>query len=85
MKREPGGYGHDMSEITFTVERCEDSGVLVASWDEPSGQGGITTQGCDLRELQDMVQDAVRCHFDADDKPRVVRLHFVSDALLQTA
>jgi len=74
-----------MSEITFTVERCENSGALVASWDEPSGQGGITTQGSDLRELQDMVQDAVRCHFDAGDKPRVVRLHFVSDALLQTA
>lgn len=38
-----------MSEITFTVERCEDSGVLVASWDEPSGQGGITAQGSEAR------------------------------------
>lgn len=61
-----------MTEITFTVERCEDSGVLVASWDEPSGQGGITTQGHDLRELHEMVQDAVRCHFDAGEKPRTV-------------
>jgi hypothetical protein len=32
-------------EITFTVERDRDSSVLVASWDDPSGKGGITTQG----------------------------------------
>ena len=74
-----------MSEITFAVERYEDTGALAASWDEPAGQGGITTQASDLRELQNRVQEAVRCNFDAGENPRVVRLHFLSDALLQTA
>jgi hypothetical protein len=46
-------------------ERDEDSGVLVAVWDAPEG-GGITTQGRDLKELQEQVRDAVRCHFDDD-------------------
>ena len=32
-----------MSEITLTVTVCEDSGFLVASWNEPDGMGGITT------------------------------------------
>ena len=54
----------DVDEIVFQVEVSADSGILVASWDAPSGNGGITTQGQDLRELQDQVEDAVRCHLD---------------------
>ena len=48
-----------MNEIFFKVERDEESSVLVASWDEPGGNGGITTQGHDLSELQAMVREAV--------------------------
>lgn len=29
-----------------------------------------------------MVQDAVRCHFEADAKPRVIRLHLVRDEVI---
>ena len=70
-----------MEEITLRVEHDEESGWLVASWDSPEG-GGITTQGRDLRELQDQVQDAVRCHFEPGEAPRRIRLHFVSDPVL---
>ena len=73
-----------MEEITLRVERDEESGWLVASWDGPEG-GGITTQGKDLRELQEQVQDAVRCHFDRGEAPRRIRLHFVSDPVLTGA
>jgi hypothetical protein len=62
-----------VSEITFNVERCEESGVLTASWDEPDGTGGIATQGHDLTELQQMVKDAVLCHFGPEAQSR----HFV--------
>ncbi len=71
-----------MEEITLRVERCKDSGWLVATWDAPDGTGGITTQGRDLRDLQDQVQDAVRCHFDAGHGPTKIRLHFVADPIL---
>ena len=64
-----------MDEILFQVESSE--GVLVASWDAAEG-GGITTQGKDLRDLQEQVTDAVRCHFDADEVPRRTRIHFVA-------
>ena len=73
-----------MSEITLKVERDE-SGWLVASWDAPDGQGGITTQGSDLRELQDSVKEAVLCHFEAGSLPSTIRLHFVNDPVLATA
>ena len=68
-----------MKEITLTVERDEESGWYVASWDAPRGNGGITNQGRDLRELQHNVKEAVPCHFDDGNGPRSVRLHFVHD------
>jgi predicted RNase H-like HicB family nuclease len=71
-----------MDEITFQVQRDEESGWLVASWDAPAGTGGITTQGKDLRDLQEQIIDAVACHFDGEEAPRRIRLHFISDPIL---
>lgn len=76
-----------LPEIVFTVERDEDSACFVASWDDPAGRGGITTQGEDLRELQDMVKDATTGYFQAVgvSVPSRVRLHFVTDPELALA
>jgi len=73
-----------MKEIVFNVELDEESSFLVASWDEP-GNGGITTQGEDLVELQAMVRGAVLCHFDEGTAPERIRLHFTTDPVLATA
>ncbi|MGO9199585.1 MAG: 2-oxoisovalerate dehydrogenase [Limisphaerales bacterium] len=73
-----------MTEITFNVEPCAETGLLVASWDEPNQRGGITTQGKDLRELQDMVTEALACHFGAGKAPRSIRFHFLADPVLAT-
>ena len=74
-----------MSKITLQVERDDDSGWYVASWDAPDGTGGITTQGRDLRDLQANVQEAVRCHFGAEGVAQEIRLHFASDPVLAPA
>ena len=71
-------------EIAFEVERDEESGWLTASWDAPRGQGGITTQGKDLRELEQNVREAVRCHFENGKLPWRIRLHFLDDPVLAT-
>ena len=68
-----------MDEILFQVEAS--GGMLVASWDAPGG-GGITTQGKDLRDLQEQVADSIRCHFEPGELPRRIRLHFVADPIL---
>lgn len=73
-----------MAEIVFSVGRDPAGGCLVASWDDPKG-GGITTQGADLGELQAMVLDAVRCHFDPEERPAAIRLHFIDDPVLAPA
>jgi len=68
-----------MSEITLQVEKDEVTGVCVASWDDPTGAGGITTQGHALQELQRNVREAVRCHFEEGEMPKEFRLHFVHE------
>jgi predicted RNase H-like HicB family nuclease len=74
-----------MREITLQVQRDEESGWLVASWDAPDGTGGITTQGRDLRDLQEQITEAVAVHFDAGSAPSRIRIHFVSDPILVQA
>ena len=73
-----------MKEIVFTVERDEENGWFVAAWDAPGGQGGITTQGKDLRELEQNVREALTCHFDSGKVPDTFRLHFLKDPVLST-
>jgi hypothetical protein len=85
---EPSGVWNNsftaMDEITLQVQRDEQSGWLVAWWDDPAG-GGITTQGQDLRDLQQQITDAVAVHFDEGAVPRWIRIHFVSDPILVQA
>ena len=74
-----------MDEITFQVVRDEASGWLVASWDSSGSTEGITTQGEDLRDLQQQVSEAVSVHFDEGQSPLRIRLHFVNDPILVQA
>jgi len=73
-----------MEEITFQVQPDEQSGWLIAWWDDPAG-GGITTQGQDLRDLQQQITEAVSAHFDEGTGPSRIRIHFVSDPILVPA
>jgi predicted RNase H-like HicB family nuclease len=68
-------------EITFHIEPCRETGGFVARWDAPGG-GGITTQGDSFRELDAMLADAVDGHFEPDQRPKRVRLHFSENPVL---
>jgi predicted RNase H-like HicB family nuclease len=74
-----------VEEITLQIQRDEESGWLVASWDAPDGAGGITTQGQDLRDLQQQLTEAVAACFEEHAAPRRIRFHFVSDPVLVQA
>jgi predicted RNase H-like HicB family nuclease len=65
------------AEIIFMVEE-EPEGGFVA---EALGHA-IVTQGDTMDELRKMVRDAVRCHFDPAEMPRVIRLHSLKEEVL---
>ena len=65
------------SEIIFDVVESAEGGY------EARALGySIYTQGDTLEELKTMVQDAVRCHFEEESRPRVIRLHMVKDEVI---
>ena len=64
-------------EIIFAVEESAEGGYEAKALSAP-----IFTEADSLEELRSMVRDAVECHFDADDRPRVIRLHFVKDEII---
>lgn len=64
-------------EVLFIVEESLDGGY------EASCPGySIYTEGETLDEIKDAVTDAVRCHFDEGDMPKVIHLHFVKEEVV---
>ena len=72
-------YFYPMS-ITFDVS--QDGTGFVAKWNAPLSMGGITTQADSLQELIPSIIEAVQCHFDEEEAPQKVLLHFVGDPAL---
>ena len=66
-----------MDELIFLVEDAPEGGYTARSL----GQS-IFTEADDLESLREMVRDAVRCHFDEGQGPRVIRLHFVREEVI---
>jgi hypothetical protein len=65
------------TEIIFTIEQTPD-GIYAAH----AVGHSIFTVASDLVELNDMVRDAVICHFDETERPKLIRLHFVRDEVI---
>ena len=62
------------SEIIFDVSESSEGG-----YDARALGHSIFTQGDDWADLKAMARDAVLCHFDEEDAPRVIRLHLVRE------
>jgi len=63
-----------MNEIIFIVEPSLEGGFTAKALGE-----SIFTEGDDLIEVRANIRDAVDCHFDEAEKPKMIRLHFVSE------
>lgn len=63
-----------MDELIFLVENAPEGGYTARALGE-----SIFTEADDLSNLREQVKDAVRCHFDNGQGPRVIRLHFVRE------
>ncbi|MFC1610883.1 2-oxoisovalerate dehydrogenase [Myxococcota bacterium] len=68
-----------MSEIIFVVEEAPEGGFTARALG-----ASIFTEADSVDELHEHVRDAVQCHFDEDQTPKVIRLHFVRDEVIAT-
>lgn len=66
-----------MSEIIFVIEEADEGGYIAKALG-----ASIFTEGDSLEELRANIRDAVRCHFDNEQIPKMIRLHFVRDELM---
>ena len=66
-----------MNELIFLVEKAPEGGYSARALGE-----AIFTEGDTLSELHENVRDAVRCHFDEGQRPRLIRLHFVREEVI---
>ncbi len=63
-----------MTELVFVVEEAPEGGYTARAVGE-----SIFTEADQIPQLYANVRDAVRCHFDEGEGPKVIRLHFVRD------
>lgn len=64
-------------EIIFLIEESLDGGFEARALGH-----SIYAEADTLEELRGEARDAVRCHFDEADLPRLIRLHIVKDETL---
>lgn len=65
-----------IKEIIFLVEETDEGYIAQALGHS------IYTQADSLEELKEMIKDAVECHFDEEDKPKIIRLHIVKQEVI---
>ena len=64
-------------EIIFLVEDSNEGGY------EAKALGhAIFTEAEDLEELRLNIREAVKCHFEINELPTIIRLHYMKDELI---
>jgi hypothetical protein len=66
-----------MNEVFFLVEEAIEGGYTARAIGE-----SIFTEADTLDELKSNIREAVQCHFDEADIPKVIRLHFVKEEVI---
>lgn len=69
--------GQVPTEILFLVEEDPTGGYTARAVGE-----AIFTEADTWGDLQQQIRDAVLCHFDQGQAPKLVRLHYVRDEVL---
>jgi len=66
-----------MDELIFLVEDSAEGGFTARALG-----ASIYTEADDTESLREQIRDAVRCHFDEGQGPKVIRLHFVREEVI---
>jgi hypothetical protein len=66
-----------MSEIVFLVEEAPEGGYTARALGN-----SIYTEGDTWDDLKSAIQDALACHFEGEQKPRIARLHYLREEVV---
>lgn len=66
-----------LNEIIFLVEEAPEGGYIARALG-----ASIFTEADTAAELYKQVRDAVKCHFDEGQEPKIIRLHFVREEVI---
>ncbi|MCB9139695.1 MAG: 2-oxoisovalerate dehydrogenase [Caldilineaceae bacterium] len=69
-----------LQEIFFLVRESPEGGYEAEALNH-----SIYTDADTLEELRAMIKDAVACHFDENERPALIRLHFTREETLALA
>ena len=64
-------------EVIFLIEEAPEGGYTARALGH-----SIFTEGESVDAIRVAVRDAVYCHFEDRDMPRMIRLHFVKDEVM---
>ncbi len=65
------------TEVVFVVQEAPEGGYTARSVNH-----AIFTEADTLEELPANVREAVHCHFDEGQRPKLIRLHSVRDEVI---
>jgi hypothetical protein len=66
-----------MNEIIFLIEEAPEGGYTARALGH-----SIFTEAESMDKLRGQIRDAVKCHFDDGQSPKVIRLHFVREEVI---
>ena len=66
-----------MTEVIFLVEDAVEGGFTARALGE-----SIFTEADTIEELRKNIREAVACHFDPDNMPKLIRLHLVKEEVI---
>lgn len=71
------GTSEAVKELIFVVEEAPEGGYTARALG-----ASIFTEADDMPGLHEQIRDAVRCHFEEGEQPKLVRLHLVRDEVI---
>lgn len=66
-----------VKELIFLVEESLEGGFEARALEAP-----IHTEADTLMALKDAIRDAVKCHYNDNNRPRIIRIHFVKEEVI---
>ncbi len=66
-----------MDELIFIVNEAPEGGYTARALGK-----SIFAEADSLEDLREEIREAVKCHFEDDSSPKVVRIHFVREEIL---